>query len=169
MQKIKKPFFKYAMKLRHRQTGEIRYVVKCRGCWERVDSPLDFNQFKVTFCSCFVYTLFFTDYGQCVRHWGEAIGAVGKNTFTARLEEWTSHNAKPKKVIFCISSHMYYPSCFRRYSTIYDKGFVDANLHCYPFGYRGLPLMNPLWFTIIHIFFLRIKCSDHKMFKIYGW
>jgi hypothetical protein len=57
--KIKKPFFKYAMKLRHRQTGEIRYVVKCRGCWERVDSPLDFNQFKVTFCSCFVYTLFF--------------------------------------------------------------------------------------------------------------
>jgi hypothetical protein len=35
------------MKLRHRVTGEIIYVVKCRGMWESVDTPLDFNQFKV--------------------------------------------------------------------------------------------------------------------------
>nr|CAD2195566.1 unnamed protein product [Meloidogyne enterolobii] len=32
----------YAMKMKHRATGEIKYVVKCRGCWDSVDSPLDF-------------------------------------------------------------------------------------------------------------------------------
>jgi hypothetical protein len=47
------------MKLRHRITGEIHYVVKCRGCWERVDSPLDFNQFKVLAVIFIVYRRFF--------------------------------------------------------------------------------------------------------------
>ena len=39
--------FKYAMKMKHRISGEIKFIVKCRGCWDKVDSPLDFNQFKV--------------------------------------------------------------------------------------------------------------------------
>lgn len=37
------------MKMKHRITGEECYVVKCRGCWERVDSPLDYQQFQVFF------------------------------------------------------------------------------------------------------------------------
>jgi len=35
------------MKMKHRETGEIKYIVKCRGLWEQVDTPLDFNQFRV--------------------------------------------------------------------------------------------------------------------------
>ena len=35
--------------MKHRATGEIKYVVKCRGCWDSVDSPLDFKQFQVKF------------------------------------------------------------------------------------------------------------------------
>uniref|UniRef100_A0A1I8B6R6 DUF1768 domain-containing protein n=1 Tax=Meloidogyne hapla TaxID=6305 RepID=A0A1I8B6R6_MELHA len=35
----------YAMKMKHRESGEIKYIVKCRGCWEQVDTPLDYNQF----------------------------------------------------------------------------------------------------------------------------
>lgn len=34
------------MKMRTKN-GEIKYIIKCRGCWDSVDSPLDFNQLKV--------------------------------------------------------------------------------------------------------------------------
>ncbi|CAK5014133.1 unnamed protein product [Meloidogyne enterolobii] len=43
--------FKYAMKMKHKNSGEIKFIVKCRGCWDKVDSPLDFEQFKVIFRS----------------------------------------------------------------------------------------------------------------------
>jgi len=32
---------------------------------------------------------------------------------------------------------------FSRYSPIYDKGFIDANYDCYPYGYRGDPIIDP--------------------------
>jgi len=35
------------MKMKHLETGEIKYIVKCRGLWDQVDTPLDFNQFRV--------------------------------------------------------------------------------------------------------------------------
>uniref|UniRef100_A0A1I8BTM7 DNA-directed DNA polymerase n=1 Tax=Meloidogyne hapla TaxID=6305 RepID=A0A1I8BTM7_MELHA len=74
----------YALKMKHRESGEIKYIVKCRGCWEQVDTPLDFNQFKVFF---YKYIL--------------------------------------------------------RYAPIYDKGLVDANLDCYPYGYRANAIRDP--------------------------
>ena len=37
------------MKLKHKTSSEIKYIVKCRGFWDKVDSPLDFKQFQVKF------------------------------------------------------------------------------------------------------------------------
>jgi len=37
------------MKMKNKNNGELKYVVKCRGIWDKVDSPLDFTQFKVVF------------------------------------------------------------------------------------------------------------------------
>jgi hypothetical protein len=61
------------------------------------------------------------------------IGSKDKLQLEARKGKLFAFPKKKKNTAF-----------FRRYAPIYDKGFVDANLHCYPYGYRGLPLMNPL-------------------------
>jgi len=35
--------------MKNRKSGEIKYIVKCRGCWDQVDTPLDYNHFKVSY------------------------------------------------------------------------------------------------------------------------
>jgi hypothetical protein len=73
------------MKLRHKQTGEIRYVVKCRGCWERVDSPLDFNQFKVC-ADIFFFCIFYLH-----RLWSMRMGVVRSGNRCC----WRGHICSP--------------------------------------------------------------------------
>uniref|UniRef100_A0A1I8C3I6 DNA-directed DNA polymerase n=1 Tax=Meloidogyne hapla TaxID=6305 RepID=A0A1I8C3I6_MELHA len=102
----------YAMKMRTK-TGEIKYVVKCRGCWESADSPLDFNKLK-----------------QMVNAYGEEQEPVvlERTHFRPnwRRGEVTTRTQK------------------RRYTPIYDKGMIDDKHDCYPFGYRGNPISNPI-------------------------
>uniref|UniRef100_A0A914MNU5 DNA-directed DNA polymerase n=2 Tax=Meloidogyne TaxID=189290 RepID=A0A914MNU5_MELIC len=102
----------YAMKMKHRETGEIKYIVKCRGLWEQVDTPLDFNQFR-----------------KMVEAYGEEQDPVVLQR-THFQPNWRQGQVTSRTQI-------------RRYTPIYDKGHVDANFDCYPYGYRGEPINDP--------------------------
>nr|CAD2200858.1 unnamed protein product [Meloidogyne enterolobii] len=115
----------YAMKMKHRKSGEIKYVVKCRGCWDTVDSPLDFNQFKV-YSKILFYKIF-------VKKMVEAYGEEQDPVVLERTHFQPSWRCGE------VTSR----SQTRRYAPIYDKGFVDADLDCYPYGYRGNPILDP--------------------------
>nr|CAD2205742.1 unnamed protein product [Meloidogyne enterolobii] len=102
----------YAMKMKHRETGEIKYIVKCRGLWEQVDTPLDFNQFR-----------------KMVEAYGEEQDPVVLQR-TQFQPNWRQGQVTSRTQI-------------RRYTPIYDKGLVDANFDCYPYGYKGDPINDP--------------------------
>jgi hypothetical protein len=53
-----------------------------------------------------------------------------------RKREVTTRTQKKVLVKSC-PKHFY---VYRRYAPIYDKGIVDAELTCYPYGYRGKPI-----------------------------
>nr|CAD2182349.1 unnamed protein product [Meloidogyne enterolobii] len=113
----------YAMKMKHRETGEIKYIVKCRGLWEQVDTPLDFNQFR-----------------KMVEAYGEEQDPVVLQR-THFQPNWRKGQVISRTQI-------------RRYTPIYDKGFVDANFDCYPYGYRGEPINDPTKFVLYNISFI---------------
>uniref|UniRef100_A0A914NEM0 DNA-directed DNA polymerase n=3 Tax=Meloidogyne TaxID=189290 RepID=A0A914NEM0_MELIC len=102
----------YAMKMKHRATGEIKYVVKCRGCWDSVDSPLDFKQFQ------------------------KMVEVYGDEQKPIRLERTSFQPSWRHGEVTSRSQK-------RSYAPIFDKGLVDANLDCYPYGYRGDPVRDP--------------------------
>uniref|UniRef100_A0A914M031 DNA-directed DNA polymerase n=1 Tax=Meloidogyne incognita TaxID=6306 RepID=A0A914M031_MELIC len=102
----------YAMKMKHRESGEIKYIVKCRGCWDQVDTPLDYNHFR------------------------RMVEAYGEKQDPVILERTHFQPSWRKGQVISQSQ-------IRRYTPIYDKGIVDANFDCYPYGYRGNPINDP--------------------------
>nr|CAD2208735.1 unnamed protein product [Meloidogyne enterolobii] len=115
----------YAMKMKHRETGEIKYIVKCRGLWEQVDTPLDFNQFR-----------------KMVEAYGEEQDPVVLER-THFQPNWRQGQVTSRTQIRYLLIIVKIQNLFRRYTPIYDKGFVDANFDCYPYGYRGEPINDP--------------------------
>jgi len=125
--------------MKHRETGEIKYIVKCRGLWDQVDTPLDFNQFRV-----------FSNYNfNFIMHFQKMVEAYGEEQDPVVLERthfqpnWrqgqVTSRTQIRYLVFILKNIKFY----RRYTPIYDKGFVDANFDCYPYGYRGEPINDP--------------------------